>query len=73
MFKAKELGAVIMSCRPDYLLYETEERDKYGNAHFVTFYANGKLITNQQDYHNTKQHKRFTIVSDKWFWKVGGY
>ena len=68
--KHKEPGAIIMACRPDYLLYETEERDKYGNANFVTFYANGKLITSQQDYHNTKLHKHFTIVADKWFWKA---
>ena len=70
LFKTKELSAIVMACRPDYLLYETQERDKYGNAHFVTFYANGKLITNQQDYHNTKQYQRFTIVADKWFWKA---
>ena len=67
--KHKEPGPIIMACRPDYLLYETEEKDKYGNANFITFYANGKLITNQQDYHNTKLHKHFTIVADKWFWK----
>lgn len=70
MFKCKDLGKVIMACRPDYLLYETPEKDKYGNAHFVTFFANGELITNKQDYHNTKRNMRFTIVTDKWFWKA---
>ena len=70
MFKCKALGKTIMACRPDYLLYETEEKDKYGNANFVSFYAGKELIKNKQDYHNTKHFKHFTIVTDKWFWKA---
>ena len=70
MFKSKQLGKIIMACRPDYLLYETKEKDKYGNANFVTFYAGTELILNRQDYHNTKRYQRFTIVADKWFWKA---
>ena len=70
MFKNKELGKVIMACRPDYLLYTTEEKDKYGNANFVTFYSGTELIKNKQDYHNTKKFHHFTIVTDKWFWKA---
>ena len=68
--KCKELGITVMACRPDYLLYETEERDKFANANFVTFYAGNQLITTMQDYHNTKRHKHHTIVMDKWFWKA---
>lgn len=67
-FKTKEISAVMAACRPDYLLYETDEKDKYGNANFISFYVNGKLIKNQQDYHNTAHYKHFTIVADKWFW-----
>lgn len=68
--KCAQPSKVVMACRPDYLLYETGEKDKFGNANFITFYAGKELITTQQDYHNTKKHKHFTIVADKWFWKA---
>ena len=70
MFKCKQPGKIIMACRPDYLLYETEEKDKFGNANFITFFAGNELITTRQDYHNTKRFHHFTIVADKYLWKA---
>lgn len=70
MFKCKQLGKVIMACRPDYLLYDTEEKDKFGNANFITFFAGSELITTRQDHHNTKRFHHFTIVADKYLWKA---
>ena len=70
VFKTKEINSVITACRPDYLLYTIDEKDKYGNANFISFYSNGKLVKNQQDYHNTARYKHFTIIADKHFWNA---
>ena len=67
---AKTLNGVVAACRPDYLLYETAERDQYANANFISFYAGTKLITKRQDFHNTKSHRKKTVVVDKYFWKA---
>lgn len=69
-YNTKELNAIITACRPDYLLYENKENNSYTNANFITFYAGNKLIKKRQDWHNTKQNHKKTIVTDKYFWKA---
>lgn len=69
-YGAKELNAVVVACRPDYLLYEMEKTNQYTNANFITFYAGNKLIKSRQDWHNTKANRKKTIVTDKYFWKA---
>lgn len=68
-YGAKELSSVIVSCRPDYNLYTITEQNQYSNANFITFYANNQLIKVRQDWHNTKQNRKKTIVTDNNFWK----
>ena len=61
---AKQLNAIITACRPDYLLYDVDERNSYANANFITFYAGKTLIKKRQDFHNTLKYTKRTIVTD---------
>ena len=70
MFGAKTLSPIVVACRPDYLLYPMNERNPYVNANFITFYAGNQLVKTRQDWHNTKQYHKKTIVTDKNFWKA---
>lgn len=67
-FKTIKLSSVIASCRPDYLLYELT--GKYANSNFLRFYNGKELVKLRQDFHNTSNNKKFTIVVDKYFWNA---
>lgn len=69
-FNVKDISTVVAACRPDYLLYEGNEFNKYTNANYISFYVGGQLVKRQQDYHNAETKKHYNIVSDKWFWKA---
>ena len=68
--QAKQLNAIITACRPDYLLYDIDERNSYANANFITFYAGKTLIKTRQDFHNTLKYTKRTIVTDTYLWKA---
>ena len=68
--KHSRISSTVAACRPDYLLYNTPERDAYANANFIGFYAGTELIKLRQDYHNTKKHHKKTLVVDDYFWKA---
>jgi hypothetical protein len=65
-FNTTKLSPVVMACRPDYLLYDS---GKYANCNFIQFFDGNTLIKNRQDFHNTLQKKKFTIVTDNNLWK----
>lgn len=65
----KRLGSVIMGCRPDYLLYDTQN-DSYTKANFVTFFTdNGERIQQKQNWKNTKKGIKRTIITDNVLWR----
>lgn len=65
----KRLGSVIMGCRPDYLLYDTQN-DSYAKANFVTFFTDGgELIQQKQNWKNTKKGIKRTIITDSVLWR----
>ena len=69
---AKQLGTVILGCRPDYLLYDitNEQSSSYTKANFITFFsANGDKVISRQAWHNTKKGVKRTIVTDEILWK----
>ena len=68
---AKKLGAVILGCRPDYLLYDTfGTKNSYTKANFVTFFDdNNNRIVKKQDWHNTNGGVKRTIVTDEKLWQ----
>ena len=47
-YNVKAIGAVVVACRPDYLLYPRMD-GAYANADFVTYYAGDQLIKSRQD------------------------
>lgn len=53
-------------CRPDYTLYEYEEKNVYNQSNYVQFFNNDKLLKNVQDWHRAKY--KATIVVDQNFW-----
>ena len=63
-----DIDDVMAACRPDYLLYPLREENKMANANIVQFFADGKLLSKIQDYHNTYSKKHYTYVTDKGFW-----
>lgn len=69
---AKQPGTIVMGCRPDYLLYDTSNKQasSYLNANFVTFFtdAGGKIVE-RQPWKNTKKGVKRTIVTDNVLWK----
>ena len=69
LYNVKTIGAVVVACRPDYLLYPNMS-GAYANADFVTYYAGNQLIKSRQDWHNTKNGRKKTIVTDRCFWKM---
>lgn len=69
---AKKLGAIIMGCRPDYLLYDitNEKSSSYTKANFVTFYTDsGEKVKEKQSWKNTKKGVKRTIVTDTVLWQ----
>lgn len=69
---AKQLGTVILGCRPDYLLYDitNEKSSSYSKANFITFFSsNGDKVISRQAWHNTKKGVKRTIVTDELLWK----
>jgi hypothetical protein len=68
---AKKLGTVIMSCRPDYLLYDIkdEKSNSYARANFITFFVGNDKIKRRQEWKNTKKGAKRTIVTDDCLWK----
>ena len=69
---AKKLGAVIMGCRPDYLLYDiaNEKSNSYLKANFITFYTDrGEKVHTRQAWKNTKKGVKRTIVTDQALWQ----
>ena len=68
---SKKLGSIIMGCRPDYLLYDVQDKDdSYKKANFITFFSdNGEKIVNRQNWKNTKKGIKRTIVTDTVLWK----
>lgn len=69
-FKSHKLSAVIMACRPDYLLYPINMKNPYQSANFVTFFCGTKRIEKMQDFHNTLKNGNKTIVADAELWKT---
>lgn len=69
-YGAKSINSVVASCRPDYLLYDVNERNPYANANFAQFYCGKTLLKHKQDYHSTFKHHKKTVVVDSWFWKA---
>ena len=63
----KDIDNVMAACRPDYLLYPLREENKMAKADVVQFFADGKLLPDIQDYHNTYSKKHYTYVTDKGF------
>lgn len=66
-YGAKGINSVVASCRPDYLLYDVNERNPYANANFAQFYCGKTLLKQKQDYHSTFKHHKKTVVVDSWF------
>ena len=69
---AKQLGTVVLGCRPDYLLYDiiNENSSSYMKANFITFFSsNGDKVVSRQAWHNTKKGVKRTIVTDEILWK----
>lgn len=66
-YKSKQINSIVAACRPDYLLYEHSARNPYANANFITFYANNQLIKTRQDFHNTFNYHKKTVVTDSYF------
>lgn len=69
---AKQLGTVVLGCRPDYLLYDIKKEDSssYTKANFITFFtSSGGKVTSRQAWHNTKKGVKRTIVTDEVLWK----
>ena len=68
---AKQPGAIIAGCRPDYLLYDTYgSKNSYAKANFVTFYTNGgDKVLKRQPWHNKKNGMKRTIVTDEVLWQ----
>lgn len=66
-YGAKTINAVVASCRPDYLLYDIDERNPYANANFVQFYCGKQLLKQKQDWHNTFKYHKKTVVVDSYF------
>ena len=64
----KDIDDIMAACRPDYLLYPLREENKMAKADVVQFFADGKLLPDIQDYHNTYGKKHYTYVTDKGFW-----
>lgn len=61
-----KIPAVILACRPDYLLYQLE--DKFDRSDAIQFFDyDGKLLPKRQDEKNTFKNKK-TLVIDKMFW-----
>lgn len=60
---------VILSCRPDYMLYPRKEKsDKFDNADILQFFDyKGKKLPIIQPFANTLTNKK-TLVIDKKFW-----
>lgn len=67
---AKQPGAIIAGCRPDYLLYDTYgSKNSYAKANFVTFYTSGgEKVQNRQPWKNRKNGLKRTIVTDDNLW-----
>lgn len=68
-YNVKTIGAIVVACRPDYLLYP-HMNGAYANADFVTYYAGDQLIKSRQDWHNTKNGRKKTVITDRNFWKT---
>ena len=68
-YHAKTLSPIVIACRPDYLLYPKMD-GAYSNADFITYYAGNQLVKSRQDWHNTKNGRKKTLVTDKDFWKA---
>jgi galactokinase len=60
------LPAVIEMVRPDYSLYNVEERNSYANASTLQFLHGTQLLPARQDYINyaAKYHKKTVIVDE---------
>lgn len=70
--QSRELGPVVMGCRPDYLLYDItdEKSSSYTKANFITFFTNsGAKISTRQPWKNTKKGVKRTIITDTCLWK----
>lgn len=70
--QTKKLGATIMSCRPDYLLYDitNEKSNSYTKANFITFFTeSGDKIYKRQPWKNTKKGVKRTIITDSTLWR----
>lgn len=66
-YGAKGINAIVASCRPDYLLYNIDEKNPYANANFAQYYCGKTLLKQKQDYHSTFKYHKKTVVVDSYF------